>query len=119
MAKSIYCAKCHQKILDPHDLMVVAELGLVLRPYHTSCYGEMEKTLAHQLFTGSRPVNHRPGNLAALLGILLGLVAALSLRRASPGAAIALALLGFWPVALRVFSYVLFERPLLCEHRQA
>lgn len=117
MAKSIHCAKCHQKILDPHDLMVVAELGLVLRPYHTSCYGEMEKTLAHQWFTGSRPVNHRPGNLAALLGMLLGLMAMLLLRRASPGTAIAL--LGFWPVALRVFSYVLFERPLLCEHRPA
>ncbi len=119
MAKPIHCAKCYQEITDPHDLMVVAKLGLVLRPYHTSCYGEVEKTLAHQWLTESRPVNHRPGNVAALLGLLLGLLAMLLLRRASPGAAILLTLLGFWPVALRVSSYALFERPLRREHRPA
>lgn len=111
VAKSIHCAKCYQEITDPHDLMVVAKLGLVLRPYHTSCYGEVEKTLAH------RWVNHRPDNVDALLGLLLGLLDVLSLRRVSLGATIALALLGFWPVVLRVSSYVLFERPLRRKHR--
>lgn len=115
MTKRILCAYCKKPIVYAHDLMVVAYFGLVLRPYNTACYGEKEKSLAYQWFTTSYPVNHDPYNVAAglgLIGSLVSFVIVLS-HTSSVGWAVVASLPGLWPVALRLISYLRFERPII------
>lgn len=119
--KRIICAHCTKRIASADDLMVVAFFGLVLRPYHTACYGEREKSLTYQWFTESYPVNHAPGNWAAVTGLIGSVVAfAIVLSQTSRvGWAVLIFLLGLWPAVLRLISFLRFERPLIMGERDS
>ncbi len=96
--------------------MVVACLGLVLRPYHTPCYGEMEESVAYRWFTRSFPVNHGPGDFAAVAGLAGSLVIFVVVLSNTFNVGWALLDSFLWSAVLRLVSYLWFERPVvLCE----
>lgn len=106
MKKIIYCEEC-SGVIDNKEDLVTAQLRQDVFPYHEECYARGLKG-AKALYLRNKPINGFSGNFTALMFFMLGL----GFLIFGVGDIKYFSLLTLISLAIRLYSYIMFERHL-------
>jgi len=117
----IICLECNKPITSRKELVTMAHFGILVRPYHISCFSKPVQSKSYMFMTPS-PVNGLSGTLITIFLPLLGIwiLYVFSLFKSWFSN-----IISYWitiviiclililnPVYLRLYSYFVFERQL-------
>lgn len=104
--RPVICRYCYKKI-ETKDQLVTAFRWVTIKPFHYLCYQEIQQE-TDIFWLSWKPLNGWEGNLTSLL---LTVLAGWLIWSETGGMAGNIAgVVALYPVALRIFSYYLFER---------